>query len=243
MSWRLIRPDPVDGGELPATEFVHPLPIAALILLAVNDHLLKGSGWLPGVITGKLSDFAGLFFFPLLFTACLDVMLHALNRVRGEARHDASLRMWKLWLAAAVTTAVFTGIKLSEQLAHWYGELILAMDLGDFFPAVRIVQDPTDLAALPMVLCAVWFGRTRLAEVPPARMAHLQYLMGRTREGEALLSRELADCRRVSRQGDRAFRALVEGLRDHMGRSGESSAASATRARAERALTAWRQTN
>lgn len=34
--------------------------VAALLVLVVNDHVLKGSGLLPGVITGKLSDFAGL---------------------------------------------------------------------------------------------------------------------------------------------------------------------------------------
>jgi hypothetical protein len=42
----------------------HPLPLATVLLLAVNDHLLKAR-W-PGLLTGKLSDFAGLFFFPLL---------------------------------------------------------------------------------------------------------------------------------------------------------------------------------
>ena len=35
-----------------------PAAIASLLLLLVNDHVLK-QAW-PGVVTGKLSDFAGL---------------------------------------------------------------------------------------------------------------------------------------------------------------------------------------
>lgn len=38
----------------------------ALSVLALNDHVLKGSGLLPGVVTGKLSDFAGLIVAPIL---------------------------------------------------------------------------------------------------------------------------------------------------------------------------------
>ena len=48
---------------------LHPLPLAAIALTALNDHLLKGSGALPGWLTGKLSDFAGLFFFPIAVVA------------------------------------------------------------------------------------------------------------------------------------------------------------------------------
>ena len=38
---------------------LHPLWVAALVLLVVNDHLLKGAGLVPGVVTGKLSDTQG----------------------------------------------------------------------------------------------------------------------------------------------------------------------------------------
>jgi hypothetical protein len=44
----------------------HPYSVAAAVTLAVNDHILKGLA--PGWLTGKLSDFAGLFFFPYLLT-------------------------------------------------------------------------------------------------------------------------------------------------------------------------------
>ena len=40
-----------------------PIAIFAIALLVVNDHVLKLA--CPGLVTGKLSDFAGLMFFPL----------------------------------------------------------------------------------------------------------------------------------------------------------------------------------
>jgi hypothetical protein len=42
----------------------HPLFITAVLLLLINDHILKGAygNWL----TGKLSDFAGLFVLPVI---------------------------------------------------------------------------------------------------------------------------------------------------------------------------------
>jgi hypothetical protein len=41
--------------------------IAGLVLLLINDFVLKQA--YPGVVTGKLSDFAGLFIFPMFFAA------------------------------------------------------------------------------------------------------------------------------------------------------------------------------
>ncbi len=68
-------------------------PVAlAIAVTAINDHVLKAA-W-PGVVTGKISDFSGLFFFPFLITALC-----------GSPR----------WIAhAAVATAiVFTALKMS----------------------------------------------------------------------------------------------------------------------------------
>jgi len=48
--------------ELP----LKPLFWISILTLFINDAFLKSSGIIPSVITGKLSDLAGLFFFPLL---------------------------------------------------------------------------------------------------------------------------------------------------------------------------------
>ena len=47
----------------------HPGWWCALALLALNDHMLKGSGLLPGALTGKLSDVAGMVAAPVLAAA------------------------------------------------------------------------------------------------------------------------------------------------------------------------------
>lgn len=47
----------------------HPIPIAAALLLALNDHVLKGAHVLPGIVTGKLSDVCGLFVLPIVIAA------------------------------------------------------------------------------------------------------------------------------------------------------------------------------
>ncbi|MDP6933021.1 MAG: hypothetical protein QGG40_08885, partial [Myxococcota bacterium] len=57
---------PGDAGSRsgPAEGLLHPAPLLALVVLVVNDHW--GKGHLPAVLSGKLSDFAGLLFFPLV---------------------------------------------------------------------------------------------------------------------------------------------------------------------------------
>lgn len=56
-----------------STRFGRPLFVLALVTLALNDHVLKGAGLLPGVVTGKLSDVAGLLVAPLVLAWVLRV--------------------------------------------------------------------------------------------------------------------------------------------------------------------------
>ena len=49
----------------------HPLAVGSLVLLALNDHVLK-QAW-PGWVTGKLSDLAGLVVAPLVLAVALAV--------------------------------------------------------------------------------------------------------------------------------------------------------------------------
>ncbi|UQA57685.1 hypothetical protein [Polyangium aurulentum] len=111
---------------------IHPLWLGALALLAINDHLLKGSGHLPGWLTGKLSDFAGLVVAPALLATLL----------RLSSR--------KALLAAHVATgAVFAAIKIFPDAARAF-EALTALTP---FPW-EITVDPTDLAALPALAVA-----------------------------------------------------------------------------------------
>jgi hypothetical protein len=118
----------------PARGLVHPAWLASLFVLALNDHLLKGAGLLPPVLTGKLSDVAGLVVAPLLLAALLRV------------------RSFGAWAACHVAVgAVFAAIQLSAPAADGWSALMGLVG----FPWV-ITRDPTDLFALPMLAVSLW---------------------------------------------------------------------------------------
>lgn len=124
-------PPPRDAQELrPARALLTPTWLVALALLVANDHWLKGSGLLPDLLTGKLSDFAGMLVAP--------VLLASLLRVRSRRA---------LLLCHLAVGAVFAGIQLAPAFAAQWSAL-----MGMFgFPWV-ITCDPSDLIALPVLL-------------------------------------------------------------------------------------------
>jgi hypothetical protein len=189
-------------AALPAGEFLHPLPLLAVLVLALNDHFLKGARLLPAALTGKLSDVAGLLFFPLLLTAGLDTVAFGVARLGIPL--DFSLRRWKLAAAVAATAAAFVAVKLSPIAA---GAAARALSL--VFSS-RIVADPTDLLALPALLVPFLLGRAELRRVPLGRLEVLR--RGDVRAG-------LADVVRCG--GDPAdVAALVESYATWLGGEG-----------------------
>ena len=107
--------------------------IAALALLALNDHWLKHAGLLPNWLTGKLSDFAGLYVAPAL----LATLVRA--RTRGA------------WLAChAAVLAGFAAINLDATCAEWCARWMRLFGFD-----WRIVSDAEDLLAVP-ALIASW---------------------------------------------------------------------------------------
>lgn len=181
---------------LPAGEFLHPIPIAALLLLVANDWWLKPSTWAPALVTGKLSDFAGLLFFPLLLTAVADCMLLGLFRLGLDV--DFSLRRWKLALSLLATSGLFAAIKL------WPAANQLVVDLvGGLGLAAHIVLDPTDLLALPVLWVAWCLGKREIALLPLGRM---EFLLRQRRPPVGSFLHDLVPCgadpRKVRRFGE-----------------------------------------
>ncbi|HVE82664.1 MAG TPA: hypothetical protein VND93_07440 [Myxococcales bacterium] len=128
----------------------HPVPLAAVLALVVNDHLLKGSGLVPGSVTGKLSDVAGLFFFPVLLAAVGFALLRRAGA--GEPRHRRAISVG----AVAATAAAFAALKLwpafNALVERAWGANAL---------------DATDLLALPaVVLAGAWLWRARRPAAP-----------------------------------------------------------------------------
>ena len=138
----------------PGRGLLHPGPVIAIALLVLNDHVLKAA--FPGFITGKLSDVAGLAFFPLFLQALAELCGAPVSRRRTLAA------------ACAATAIVFAAVK-GVPLAHDAYELGLAWLQAPFrglvgaTPAERVAlqMDPTDLLAIPAVGLAWRWGRNR----------------------------------------------------------------------------------
>lgn len=132
---------------------LHPVAVAAIALLMFNDHVAKVL-W-PSAVTGKLSDVAGLVFFPCL--------LHAAWVLAARP----SRRAWRLGMAVCVaaTVAVFSVIQLDPVSGQAYAFAVGALQwpvvaavealAGCALPPLRSVThtaDPTDLVTLPCAL-------------------------------------------------------------------------------------------
>jgi hypothetical protein len=142
-----------------------PLGLAALVLLVVNDHVLKaafGSWW-----TGKLSDLAGLVVAPLVVQATWEFVGALRRRVVRAA-------MAPLWAGAVAAGGLLAAIKVSPAAnrlyevglgaAQWLPAAGLAALRGHPVPArwaVESVSDPTDLLALPVLALVLVVGARR----------------------------------------------------------------------------------
>lgn len=147
----------------------HPGAVLAVVVLVANDHWAKAA-W-PGLVTGKVSDFAGLAFFPLFLQGVLEVLGVGVSRrvLAGCCAATAAVfAAVKLSTAAGLAWAWTLGTLQWPFLAAW------AAARGLAWPTLVPVQhavDPTDVVALPAVLLAWWWGRRRgeAATTPPGR--------------------------------------------------------------------------
>jgi hypothetical protein len=83
--------------RIPGDTLLHPLALTAVVLLLLNDHTLKPAA--PGIVTGKVSDFAGLVFFPLLLVALVELV-----------RRSAGIPVWSLSLSGRAACVLLTGL-------------------------------------------------------------------------------------------------------------------------------------
>jgi hypothetical protein len=158
--------DTNDRNRLPIDAAVlHPGTIGSLAILILNDHLGKAR-W-PGLVTGKLSDIAGLIFFPIIL---LGVSSMATDWRRGSSvRHGVPSTHARA--AVTLTACAFVAVKTIPVVAlsysitlgwiQWPFRTIVHLLSGSGVPAsvpVIVHADPTDLIALPAVLAALYIG-------------------------------------------------------------------------------------
>lgn len=153
--------DRLTPGEL----LLHPIVLASIGLIIVNDRVLKHT--VPGVLTGKLSDVAGMVFFPLLLVSLAESALWVFRR-----------HSWALGPAAVVTAATVVGVSFvltktwhpaaaayRSVLGYVFWPAYAVVDLVRFrpLPSIRrfdVVQDLTDLVALAALVVPVRIARS-----------------------------------------------------------------------------------
>ena len=137
------RPDASPRDALSSPWF-----LLALLVLGLNDHVLKGPDVLPGWLTGKLSDFAGLVVAPVVLAALVNARTRW-TRAASCAAAAAFLGALQLWPAFVDGWAYAVGLVGIP----WHN-----------------TADPTDLLALA-VLPLTW--RVMQRPTPGSRLGEL----------------------------------------------------------------------
>jgi hypothetical protein len=132
---------------LGVTYFVHPIPLSAVVLMVLNDHYFKAhfSSWW----TGKLSDFMGVFFFPLFLSAVWNLTCNV-----GGAKTFHWLTRRQLLGTIFLTDLLLIGVKLSPSIRSGYLALMSAIGVPS-----QVTADPGDLLALVVNPLTYAFGR------------------------------------------------------------------------------------
>ncbi|WP_433117738.1 hypothetical protein [Micromonospora sp. CA-246542] len=137
-----------DGAPTTLAWLCHPTTLLALVLLVLNDRLWKAA--FPGLVTGKLSDVAGLVLAPPLVAVLLTLLVPRL-----PARRAALVGL-------VAVGAGFAVVKSSGYAAE------LASSAWTALAGPSLVRaDRTDLFALP-ALGLAWWSWIR-ARVRPVR--------------------------------------------------------------------------
>jgi hypothetical protein len=156
-----------DGGA--GGGLLDPVVIASLALLLANDHLFKslarGTPW--SLVTGKLSDVAGLVFLPVLVVAAIEVLAAWRGRFQGPSPRQADV-------VAVVVAALFAAMKTSDVVGdvyawtlgalQWPVRAVFAMLRDTAMPSwqpVAHVVDPTDVIGVVGVVWVMWQTRRR----------------------------------------------------------------------------------
>jgi hypothetical protein len=114
-----------------------PLPVAGLLLMALNDHWWR-QAW-PNALTFKLSDFGVLLYFPAL--------LCALWSLAPRPWRPRPLSRSAVLASCALSGLSLAALNLSPAVAQLYGEALEVLFPGRY----SYTPDPSDCVALVVV--------------------------------------------------------------------------------------------
>ncbi|MFE9688829.1 hypothetical protein [Micromonospora sp. NPDC005806] len=154
------RPDPTEpaAARVALAWLGHPVTMLALVVLVLNDHVLKATQ--PGWLTGKLSDVAGLVLAPPLVA-----VLAALIVPRIPVRALPGLGLGLVGIG-------FTAVKTSGYAAAAASAAWSAVSGPSLVRA-----DRTDLLALPALAVAGWAWHRARRDPVGRRSARLVRLL------------------------------------------------------------------
>lgn len=135
--------------------FVNPWVIFSVFLLILNDHFLKFQ--FGNLITGKISDFCGVFFLPL-FLCAIGILTASL------IGSQSVLTQRKLLIAILLTDLFFIALNLWP----WFNDQYLGIMKALRLPA-HSTMDPTDLLALSMNPVTFFLGKKYLSDLSSPR--------------------------------------------------------------------------
>jgi hypothetical protein len=135
---------------------VHPVPLAALTLMLLNDHVLKASH--PGSLTGKLSDIAGLMLLPFVLLAGWEVVRLARPSLPAAGPRLAIASVLVVMVAFTAIEVLPIGsdlYRLGMSGAQWPFRTVAALIASEPLPGlapVQLTSDLSDLLTLPAAL-------------------------------------------------------------------------------------------
>lgn len=153
------------SGAASGDGLVRVIPIGALAILILNDRILKAA-W-PGLVTGKLSDVAGLIVTPLAIQAAWEVGLWARHRWTAPSSRVLAVAIVLVGIGFSAIQVWQPAMELYRWglgTAQWPFLALGAALSGAPLPAIVPVQataDAGDLLALPALALSWWSGRRR----------------------------------------------------------------------------------
>ena len=149
----------------PGDGLLHPVALPALALLLVNDHVLK-TAW-PSVVTGKLSDVAGLVVAPLALQSAWEIGLWGAGRWDGPSSRVLAVAIIAVAIAfvavqvwAPATDLYRSGLGAALGSFRALATILTGAPSASIVP-VQAIADAEDLLALPAVAVTWWVGRRR----------------------------------------------------------------------------------
>ncbi len=144
-----------NGEAQTASPLLQPVALGGVLILILNDHVLKAAN--PGWMTGKLSDVAGLAFFPFFLIAVYELCC-------AVGRRSPAPRAMSLAAASVITGLAFALVEVTSWgesmyrdglgLLQWIPTGLGAVAVGQPPPApqpVLATSDPLDLVALAVL--------------------------------------------------------------------------------------------